>query len=144
MANNQNASSIWKAALSILGIIVGVYLSFLYGQETNRREMLADQRVSAYVQYVEAHAMWKKLKNEKGNKEEVLKQEALRNAARFRSAIYGSKAVLSAWKFLLMAKPNSKESKEATVSWFQAMRNEIVPERDRVSDETLHVLLFLK
>ena len=47
MAEDTRANTILKAVISIFGIIVAAYLSFNWGQETNRREMLAEQRVSA-------------------------------------------------------------------------------------------------
>ena len=144
MTEDTRASTIFKTTLSILGIFVAAYLSFNYGQETNRREMLADQRVSSYVQYIQATARRTKLLHEEGSKEDILEQEALRNAARFRATIYASKSVLNAWELVETVEHGSEEWRQASITWFQAMRSEIVSERDRVPDKTIRTLLFLE
>ncbi len=131
----------WKAALPILGVVLGAYLSFLYGQETSRRKMLEDQRAAAYVQYVEASALQKML-DAAGDEVGALEQRGLMNAARFRMAIYGSKAVLEGVAQAQRLEVRSPEWKEDTAQWFQAMRNEIVSAKERVGDEVIRVLLW--
>ena len=141
MPEGRKRTTLWKTALSILTVIVGAYLSFMYGQETNRRKMLGDQRASAYVQYVEASALYSQLSSKKEDLK-AAEQRGLINAARFRMVIYGSKDVLESLALVEGEKRGSREWGEATLKWFQAMRKEIVPEGEHVSDEIIRVVLW--
>lgn len=141
MPEDQRGGWFRKAAISLVAVVTTAYLSFIYGQKISRDEMLADQRVAAYIQYVQATAMLSKL-SDKDDSSQIAQQEALRNSARFRAAIYGSSSVLKAWESVVNTEKGTKEWETATVKWFQAMRYEIVLEKDRVNDKTIHTLLF--
>jgi hypothetical protein len=132
-AKGQSKTPLLVTLSSLIGVLLGATLQYFITLETQEARLWAELRTKAYISYLENTARLLVLED----KAKLEEARALRNSARFSIALYGSRRVvekMAAYGPLEEKASGSKEFEKASVELFDAMRNDLLPRRERASD----------
>jgi hypothetical protein len=147
MSEKKQISTALVATLSSLfGICIGGILQYVFTLQIERRKLWSDLRTQSYVAYIENTT--KALTLEDSGKQQEAR--ALRDSARFSIGTYGSKSVveiMSRYAPLSVGGTESSDAEKAaadsaSLELFNAMRNELVPDAEKVSARQLYPIFF--
>lgn len=147
MSEKKQLSTAVVATLSsLLGICVGAILQYVFTLQIEQRKLWSDLRTKSYVAYIENTT--KALALEDSGKQQ--EAAALRDSARFSIGTYGSKRVVEKMaKYAPLSvggvEPGAAEkaaAEDASLELFSAMRDELVPEGERVPIRQLYPIFF--
>ena len=136
--------SVMYVLLPIIGVVIGAALQYWFTKLLEERRHRRDLKTEAYKDFIrnfmDAHF--------KGEEEEFMSRFADATA---RIAIYGGKKVVKAFANTKGAASNYKKAKApesefkySLIALIQAMREESLPKKERVSDEEISLLIFGK
>ena len=119
-------------------------LQYFFTLETQEAKLWSDLRTTAYISYIENSAKMKVFDDRAKLEDAWDRARALRNAARFSIALYGSGEVIEKMAAYapIEERSSDKNFENASLELFAAMRNEILPKHEKVSVELLYPILF--
>lgn len=146
MAEKKQLSTAVVATLSsLIGIFVGAILQYVFALQIEQRRLWSDLRTKSYVAYIENTT--KALALEDSGKQQ--EAAALRDSARFSIGTYGSKSVVEKMaKYAPLSvgvDPGPAEkaaAEDASLELFSAMRDELVPDAEKVPARQLYPIFF--
>jgi hypothetical protein len=130
-------TSILVAICSLVGVLVGASMNYFFTIETQEKKLWAELRTTAYVDYVQNTAL-SKISEDK----ELERVNALRDIARFRITLYGSKPVVETLARYETLEYGTPEWEKTSVALFKSIRNELLPKKQQVLDQDIRKLLF--
>lgn len=143
----QTSTAVVATLSSLVGICVGAILQYVFTLQIEQRRLWSDLRTKSYVAYIENTTKAITLEDS-GKQQEAA---ALRDSARFSIGTYGSKSVVEKMaRYAPLSVVASEElsnaekaaAEDASLELFSAMRNELVPEAERVSNGQLYPIFF--
>lgn len=147
MSEKKQLSTAVVATLSsLVGICVGAVLQYVFTMQIEQRKLWSDLRTRYYVAYIENTT--KALALEDAGKQQ--EAAALRDSARFSIGTYGSKSVVEKMaKYaplsisgVELSSAEKAAAEEASLELFSAMRDELVPEAEKVPTRQLYPIFF--
>lgn len=130
---------------SIVGGAVVAYVNHHFTLEAQEQKVWAEQRTKAYIELVEGYSGEAKANRDR-NKEAIKRAQLQRLNATFKIAMYGTKEVNEALAgylpMIYSSKNGGPEWEQQSVALFQAIRNDLLPKEERVSEKTIKGILF--
>jgi hypothetical protein len=136
----DNVTPWMPQVLPLVGVIVGATIQFVFSRVGESAKAKATLRVQAYVDYIACLSDSAHLSLSR-DKAEIM---ARATSAKTRISIYGSANVVTALADFEKAGAHigSNGHRTAALALISAMRNESVGNKQKVSDETLRLVLF--